>query len=79
MSAVVAELARESGFGGLDADGADEPMAEDLDTGIGHINSSGLEAQVSYVVRTVSKTHARRYLRRVIERDLIPSAELLGV
>ena len=79
MSAVVAELARESGFGGLDGDDACEPPADDVDSGIGHINRSGLEAQVSYVVRTVSKTHARRYLRRVIDRDLIPSADLLGV
>lgn len=79
MSAVVTELARESGFGGLDDDNANAPPAEGVDSGVGHINRSGLEAQVSYVVRTVSKTHARRYLRRVIDRDLIPSAELLGV
>jgi len=79
MSSVVADLARESGFGALDVDDSQEPLGTDLERGVGHINGSGLEAQVSYVVRTVSKTHARHYLRRVTDCDLIPTADLLGV
>ena len=79
MSEVVSHLARESGFGAFDADEDREVLPEDLESGVGHINRRGLEAQVSYVVRTVNKTHARHYLRRVTDCDLIPTAALLGV
>jgi hypothetical protein len=79
MSAVVSNLARESGFGAFDADEEREALPEDVEHGVGRINRRGLEAQVSYVVRTVSKTKARHYLRQVTDCALIPTADLLGV
>ena len=45
----------------------------------GDINGGGLAAQVSYVVRTVGKARARRYLREGTTFKLVPSPEMFGV
>ena len=45
----------------------------------GHINAAGLAAQVSYVVRTVGKARARRYLREGTAFKLVPTPEMFGV
>jgi hypothetical protein len=69
MCDVVVKLARES--------------ANDADTDItchaGQINSEGLAAQVSFVVRTVGKTRARRYLREATTFEIVPTPEMFGV
>ena len=80
MCDVVTDLARTSGFGELDADSAGPPTeAGDFDSRVSDINDSGLATQVWYVVRTVGKTRARRYLRQVTDFQMVPQAELLGV
>jgi len=43
------------------------------------INSAGLTEQVSYVVRTVGKTRARRYLREATDFQIVPTPAMLGV
>lgn len=78
MCDVVAELARKSGFAALDADGPPAPAA-DFDSRVSRINSSGLAVQVSYVVRTVGKTRARHYLRKVTDFELVPKPDMFGV
>ena len=45
----------------------------------GDINGGGLAAQVSYVVRTVGKARARRYLREGTAFKLVPTPEMFGV
>ncbi|MEJ8852581.1 hypothetical protein, partial [Variovorax rhizosphaerae] len=42
-------------------------------------NASSLHAQVSYIVRTVGKLHARRYLRDLVGSELVPLPHMLGV
>lgn len=72
MCEVVTTLARESGCDKTEQDRA-------LEIGVGSINGGGLKAQVSYVVRTVSKARARAYLREVTYFNLVPTPDLLGV
>jgi hypothetical protein len=80
MCEVVADLARNSGFGELDADSAGAPTeAGDFDSRVSDINDSGLATQLSYIVRTVGKTRARRYLRKATDFEMVPQADLLGV
>lgn len=50
-----------------------------VDSMAGRINDAGLEAQLAYVVHTVGKSHARRYLREAVDFTLVPSPELFGV
>jgi len=38
-----------------------------------------LEAQVAYVVRTVGKSRARRFLRETIDLELVPVPLILGL
>ena len=45
----------------------------------GGINGGGLAAQVSYVVRTVGKARARRYLREGTAVKLVPTPDMFGV
>ena len=67
--------------------GGEEAQREmcDVDTRLaqapqsGDINGGGLAAQVSYVVRTVGKTRARRYLREGTAFRLVPTPEMFGV
>jgi hypothetical protein len=73
MRHVVTRLARESGFGELD----DGVLATTQSAGDGA--RQRLNAQVLYVVRTVSKVRARHYLREMTECTLIPTPDLLGV
>jgi len=74
MRHVVRRLARESGFGELDDDGT-FPASHSADDAA----RQRLNAQVLYVVRTVSKGHARHYLREMTDCTLIPTPDLLGV
>jgi hypothetical protein len=78
MCDVVVELARRSGFDALDADSPQAPAA-DFDSRVSCINNSGLAVQVSYVVRTMGKTRARHYLRKVTDFELIPKPDMFGV
>ena len=70
MCDVVAGLAR-----------APRPQAtgSDLDSEVRAINESGLLAQVSFVVRTLGKTRARRYLRDAIYFEMVPKPDMFGV
>ena len=79
MAEVVADLARQAGFGELDSV-TDEPPTEpaDFDSRVRSINDSGLATQVAYVVRTVGKARARRYLREATDFQMIPHPDLLG-
>jgi hypothetical protein len=43
------------------------------------INEGGLDMQVAYIVHTVGKANARRFLRGVMPFDLVPLPEMLGV
>lgn len=45
----------------------------------GDINGGGLGSQLSYVVRTVGKAKARRYLREGTAFKLVPTPEMFGV
>ena len=78
MCDVVVELARRSGFDALDADSPQAPAA-DFDSRVSCINNSGLAVQVSYVVRTMGKTRARHYLRKVTDFELVPKPDMFGV
>jgi hypothetical protein len=78
MCGVVSKLACESGFASLDTPGAPAPDA-DFESGVSRINGAGLPAQVSYVVRTIGKARARRYLRELIDFALVPTPEMFGV
>jgi len=42
-------------------------------------NERSLHAQMSYIVRTVGKSHARRYLRCLMDSELVPLPHMLGV
>jgi len=81
MCDVVVGLARSAGLGPRVtvlalARGADDGS----DTGgVSAINGSGLAVQVSYVVRTVGKNHARRYLREATFFELVPKPDMFGV
>ncbi len=74
MRHVVTRLARESGFGELDDGGV---LTTTQSAGDGA--RQRLNAQVLYVVRTVSKVRARHYLREMTDCTLIPTPDLLGV
>jgi hypothetical protein len=43
------------------------------------VNEGGLATQLSYIVRTVGKARARRYLRGVIDLLLVPTPEILFI
>jgi hypothetical protein len=80
MREVVADLARTSGFGRLDAEPLSEhAAAPDFDRRVSGINNSGLTAQMLYVVRTVGKTRARHYLREVTLFEMVPRPDMFGV
>jgi hypothetical protein len=90
MCSVVAKLARQSGFCDLPTADADDSVfdaslnlapasAADLERRLLDINQGGLKAQVSYVVQTVGKARARRYLREVVYFDMVPKPDMLGV
>jgi hypothetical protein len=80
MCDVVLGLARNSGFGPFDADPASSQVAApDFDSRVSDINNSGLAMQVFYVVRTIGKTRARRYLREVTDFEMVPKAEMFGI
>ena len=74
MRHVVTRLARESGFSELDDGGA-----VGASHGADDAARQRLNAQVLYVVRTVSKGRARHYLREMTDCTLIPTPDLLGV
>ena len=74
MRHVVTRLAHESGFGALD-DGCVTASPHGADD----FARKRLNAQVLYVVRTVSKVRARHYLREMTDCTLIPTPDLLGV
>ena len=74
MRHVVTRLARDSGFDELD-DGCVAASPHGADDGA----QQRLNAQVLYVVRTVSKVRARHYLREMTDCTLIPTPDLLGV
>jgi hypothetical protein len=77
MCEVVIELARSRpGLASLDPEAA---RAIDADRDVDQINGDGLAAQVSFVVRSVGKAHARRYLRDVIAFEMVPTPDMLGV
>ena len=75
---VVVDLARRSGLDAPDAVGAPAPPAE-VDGRADRMNGGDLAAQVAYVVRSVGKSRARRYLREFIVFELVPTPHLLGV
>jgi hypothetical protein len=80
MCEVVVDLARTSGAAlpGAGAAG-DQASGSDVDNRVRRINSSGLEGQVSYLVRTVGKERARGHLRDVIYFEIVPTPALFGV
>jgi hypothetical protein len=78
MSTVVADLAQESGWGALEALGRQQACAEDAGDGT-RTAERDLTSQVSFVVATVGKARARRYLRAAINFDLLPMPQMLGV
>jgi hypothetical protein len=43
------------------------------------INDGGLLQQVAYVVRTIGKGRARRYLREATDFEMVPSPEMFGL
>jgi hypothetical protein len=56
------------------------PLARaEVDAEIRGVNDGGLAMQVSYIVRTIGKSHARRYLREAINFALVPTPEMLEV
>jgi hypothetical protein len=78
LGEVVSALSRRSGWHGYRAPHHPHPAGvSDVDTG--RINEGGLPLQVPYIVRTVGKTHARRFLRDVMAFDLLPLPDMLGV
>jgi len=82
ISDVVDGLARESGFGRFgseDSEASRESGLFDIDSLISGINSSGLNGQLSYIVRTVGKLRARSYLHDVTDVDLVPQAAMFGL
>jgi hypothetical protein len=82
ISDVVDGLVRESGFGRFgseDSEARQESGLFDIDSLISGINSSGLNGQLSYIVRTVGKLHARSYLHDVTGVDLVPQAAMFGL
>jgi len=76
MCDVVAELARRSGFGELDAG---TTLHADFDARVNGINDGGLGAQVKFIVRTVGKMRARHYLRGVTDFEMVPKPEMFDV
>ena len=78
MRTVVADLASESGWGALGIMELQEPRVDTVD-GAPLINDWGLTSQVSFVVATVGKARARRYLRTAIDFDLVPTPWMLGM
>jgi len=80
MCDVVAGLARASRSGPL-ATAALGPHAKDthLDRRVIAINESGLTAQVSYVIRTLGKARARRYLRDAVYFEMVPKPDMFGL
>ena len=82
ISGVVDGLARESGsgrFGSEDSEASRESGLFDIDSLISGINRSGLNGQLSYIVRTVGKLRARSYLHAVTNIDLVPQAAMFGL
>lgn len=83
MCDVVLKLARTSGFDAFDASASEPALstdtAADLLRRVEAINQAGLSGQVAYVVRTVGKAKARRYLREVSYFDMVPKPDLLGM
>jgi len=78
MSDVVAGLAHRSGA--VAAKSRPRPTAPaDVDAEVRRVNDGGLATQVSYLVRTVGKAHARRYLREAIHFALVPTPDMFGV
>lgn len=75
---VVSALAMRSGWHGYRAHRSRIPDDEGQ-VDVGRINHSGLALQVPYIVRTVGKTHARRFLRDVMAFELLPLPDVLGV
>lgn len=56
------------------------PLARaERDAEIRGVNDGGLPDQVSFIVRTVGKSHARRYLREAIHFTLVPTPEMFEV
>ncbi len=78
MNAVVEDLARDSGFGALDVTGLRQSHPE-LAGYAGVIDGSDLVTQVSFVVATIGKARARRYLRNAIDFEMVPMPQMLGV
>lgn len=80
MCDVVRRLARASGFAVPGKEATTTAVSgQDFNRRVDAINLSGLSAQVGYVVRTVGKSRARRYLREASYFDMVPKADLLGV
>ncbi len=75
MCELVVDLARTSGSGAASA----RASSSGFDNYVGSINDSGLAGQVSYLVRTVGKARARRFLRDAIYFEMVPTAALFGV
>lgn len=80
MSGVVSRLAGTPGFGALDARLADAPPANwgGADP-VDWINGGGLTRQLSFIVRTLGKSQARRYLRQVTDFAMVPTPAMLGL
>jgi len=82
MCDVVRRLARVSGFAvqGPEATTAITTVSgQDFNRRVDAINLAGLPGQVGYVVRTVGRSKARRYLREASYFDMVPKPGLLGV
>ncbi len=77
MREVVADLARTSGFGDFDAQ--PQAMPDDFDSRLQSLDESSLAAQVSFLVRTIGKTRARRFLRRATDFVMVPRPDMFGV
>lgn len=75
---VVSALAVRSGWHGYRVNRSSSPDDESP-VDVGRINHSGLALQVPYIVRTVGKAHARRFLRDVMAFELLPLPDVLGV
>jgi hypothetical protein len=77
MGELVADLARTSGFGPLDPLAHATPV--DFDSRLQDINESGLGVQMSFLVRTIGKTRARRFLRRVTDFVMVPRPDMFDI
>ncbi|MEJ8821581.1 hypothetical protein WKW80_05970 [Variovorax humicola] len=78
ISGVAGSLARRSDIDATLAAGVEWTTAEGCSSA-DLSRESNLHAQMFHIVRTVGKSHARRYLRELVGSDLVPLPKMLGV